>query len=77
MRAIVMVMGSRCWTKVKKYLLFGLSQLIIFAEKRQELTFLSAISSYLPRSKETKDPENPEGRTETDAGEVTVISIEY
>ena len=37
---------------------------------------LSAFSSYLTRSKETKDPENPEDRTETDAAEVTFISID-
>ena len=43
---------------------------IIFAEKRQELTLLSAFSSYPTRSKDTEDPENPEGRTETDAVEV-------
>ena len=74
MRAILMVMGSRCWTKVKKYLFFGLSQLIIFAEKRQELTLLSTSSSYLRRSKKTKDPENPEIKAEHGAMEVTLIS---
>jgi len=36
---------------------------------------ISAFSSYLTRSKETKDPENPEGKTETDA--VEVIHIRY
>ena len=37
---------------------------------------LSALSSYLTRDKEIKDPENPEDRTETDAAEVTFISID-
>ena len=77
MRAILMVMGSRCWTKVENYLFTGFSLLINFAEKRQELTLLSAFSSYLTRSTEIKDPENPEGRTETDAVEVTLISMKY
>ena len=40
------------------------------------MTLLSALSSYLTRDKEIKDPENPEDRTETDAAEVTFISID-
>ena len=69
-----MMMKFRCWTKVKNYLIFLLvSELIIFVEKRQELTLVSAFSSYLTRSKETKDPENPEDRRDTDAVEVTLV----
>ena len=45
-----------------------------FVEKRQELTLLSAFSSYLTKSNETEDPENPESRMETEAVEVTLIS---
>ena len=55
----------------KTNLFTGLS--IIFSEKRQELTLLSAFTSYLTRSEETRDPENPEGKTETCAGKVTFI----
>ena len=71
MTALVMIMEYRCWTKVENYLFNCLLYQNPIAEKHQELTLLSAFSSYLTRSKEEKDPENPEGRVDTEPEEVT------